>query len=218
MAAESSPKPVVLTQEQVATAVLTIDDLPADKGFLAISGDARVPDPMQTGGACNGPNFVSVGDTAGSSATGFAGFFNSNWDGPYVFEALLSFPSVVAAKKFMKLASTQAKSCKSGWQWAAYPEDPPTDYEIEPLPFKKLGDQVLATNTVGTGGSDDITRDPDLPRVSVDAVVRVGSHVVWTTMSGISIVMGSAPTELRGYAEKAVDHLADAVRTAKRGA
>ncbi len=214
-AASSSSTP--LTQEQLTGALLTLADLPASQGFMALPGaQPELPPGNGTGGVCNGPTVTAVATKAGSSAVAAVDFLNSNSDGPYVSELALSFPSESAAKQFMKLYREQATSCPSGWSDA--PLDPPTTYMIKGVPFAKVGDQRFASHTDRTGGGDDITRDPDLPGVIEEAMVRVGNNVILVHRYGISVVMNDVKPELRANVKHALAHLASATKTAKTGA
>jgi hypothetical protein len=213
--ASSSPTPP-LTPDQLTGALLTLTDLPASQGFMAVPGaQGELPPDSETGGVCNGPTVTAVATQAGSSAGAAVNFLNSNSDGPYVSELALSFPSESAAKQFVKLFREQVTSCTSGWSDA--PLDPPTTYMIKAVPFAKVGDQRFASHTDRTGGGDDITRDPDLPGVIEEAMVRVGSNVILVSRYGISVVMNDVKPELRANVKLAVAHLASATKTAKTG-
>jgi PknH-like extracellular domain len=203
-ASAAQQQPGALTEEQIQRALLTLADLPS--GFMQAPGVSGAPPASETGGVCNGPNVFAVAQKAKSSASGTVNFYNANPDGPYVSEVVFAFPSVAGAKQFMKAAKRQVAQCKTGWSTSTSPDpaDPPTDWTIELRPIAKIGEQRFADRAEGTGGGDDITRDPDLPRINDDAVVRAGNHVALVTRFGISEVVGSGRAELEDLAKKAV--------------
>ena len=202
-----------LTSEQIQRALLTLSDLPPDAGFMALPAAPTAPSGRDTGGVCDGPDVYALAAKAGSSASGAANFFNNNPDGPYVQEVVFAFPSVAAAKKYMSAAKKQVTQCKAGWSSVTSPDpaDPPTHWSIELRAIAKIGDQRFASRATGTGGGDDLTRDPDLPRITDQAIVRVGNHVVLLARYGISEAVGPGRTELEDLAKTAVDHVKQAV-------
>jgi hypothetical protein len=209
-AAATQSQPNALTSAQIERALLTLSDLPPNAGFMAVPSNASgTPPASETGGICNGPNVYALAAKAKSSASGAANFINQNTDGPVDSEILFAFPSVAAAKQFVKAAKKQAEQCKTGWSASTGidPADPPTQWSVELRPIAKVGDQRVAWRATGTGGPDDLTRDPDLPGVSDAAVVRVGNHVVVVYRSGISVVIGAGRSELEDLAKKSVGHL-----------
>jgi hypothetical protein len=151
----------------------------AGGGFTAVPANATgTPPASETGGICNGPNLYALAQKARSSASGSANFLNSNTDGPYVSEVVFAFPSVAGAKRFTKPAKKQVAQCTKSWSTSTSPDpaDPPTEWTIALRPIAKIGDERFASRMTGTGGGDDLTRDPDLPRIIDTATVRVGNH------------------------------------------
>jgi hypothetical protein len=214
-AATAAQQPVdALTEAQISRALLTLSDLPADGGFTAVPANATgTPPASETGGICDGPNLSALAQKAKSSASGTANFLNNNTDGPYVSEVLFAFPSVAGARQFVKSAKKQVAQCKQSWSSSTSPDpaDPPTDWTVALRPITKIGDERFAYRMTGTGGGDDLTRDPDLPRIIDTATVRVGNHVVLVSRYGISEVIGEGRAEVEGLTKKAVDHLEQAL-------
>lgn len=219
--ASGTTSTVVLDESQIADALLRLEDLPADEGFLELSGEAPPADlgsPSETGGVCDGPNLAALVQDAGGRSYGWVSYFNGNSDGPYVSESVLSFPNANAARRFVKANRAQATSCRAGWSSpSSVPGDPPYQYEITASKGPKVGDERFVSHTVSTGGGDDITREPDLPGVTETAVVRVGNNVVMLTRQGIGVVMDDAPQALRADLKVALTRLADVVRGARAG-
>jgi hypothetical protein len=217
VASAAAQEPVVLTSDQITRALLTADDLPADEGYMPVTGSPTVT-PSETGGICNGPDVFVLAERAGSTAFGTVNFFNSNPDGPYVSEVVFAFPTDAAAKEYMRAAQRQVTRCKAGWSTSSMvaPGDPPTDWTVKLRPPGKLGDQRFAYRQTGTGGGDDITREPDLPRVADQLEARVGNHVVITTRYGISEAIGTGRAELLDLAGSAVDDLEAALLLGKK--
>jgi hypothetical protein len=79
----------------------------------------------------------------------------------------------------------------------------------------KVGDQRFASHTDRTGGGDDLTREPDLPGISEQAVVRVDNNVIMVSRGGISVVMDDVKADLRANVDDALAHLATATKAAK---
>ena len=109
-----------------------------------------------------------------------------NTDGPVLSEIFFVFPSRGAAKKFMATAAKQVDKCTASWSVTRIPGDTPYVWTIKPRKISPLGDQRFASRQITSSAPDDITRDPDLPDVSEDAVVRVGNKVLLLSRSGIS--------------------------------
>jgi hypothetical protein len=184
---------------------------------MPVAGSPTVT-PSETGGICNGPDVFVLADRAGSTAFGTVNFLNSNPDGPHVSEVVFAFPTVDAAKQYMKAAQRQVTRCKAGWSTSSRvaPDDPPTKWTVKLRPPGKVGDQRFAYRQIGTGGGDDITREPDLPRVADQLEARVANHVAITTRYGISEAIGTGRAELSDLAGSAVDHLDAALLLGKK--
>jgi hypothetical protein len=164
---------------------------------------------------CDGPDNFAHAERAHAATQQVVQFFNTNTDGPYVGELALAFPTDADAKQFMRLVRTQIQKCKSGWsQVIDLPEDPPAKLSVKLRPIKAIGDERFASRQTAIGGADDVTRDPDLPRVFDSAVVRRGNNVVVISRSGISEAIGSGRPQLEAAATKAVQKLDAAIKSA----
>ena len=214
-AATRDGKPVVLTADQIQPALLTVDELP-DTGLTALPANASTtPAASQTGGVCDGANIYALAEQAGSTTSGAASFHGSNTDGPFDSEVVFSFPTTSAAARFVELARDQVKGCKE-WSATVVAGEPPTHWTLQRRSIGRVGDERLAYRQTGTGGGDDLTREPDLPSIGDAAIVRVGNHVIATSRYGLSnVITGGA--ELRTQARRAADKFERAVRAAKQG-
>ena len=201
----------VLTASQIERALLTLSDLPQNAGFMAVPGDAQSGASLarETGGTCDGPNLFALAEKAKSSASGMATFINENTDGPVDSQIVFAFSSVATATQFVNAAKKQVEQCTKGWSASTGidPADPPTQWSVELRPIAKIGDQRVAWRATGTGGPDDVTRDPDLPIFNDAAVVRVGNHVVVVSRSGISVAVGAGRGALEDLAKTSVKNL-----------
>jgi hypothetical protein len=214
-AASNGDKPVVLTEEQLKAALLVLDDLSSESGMMDIPGESIVPAPKQTGGVCDGPDNLAHAERAHVAAEQVVQFFNPNTDGPYVAELALAFPTDADAKQFMRLARTQIEKCKSGWsQVIDLPEDPPAKLSVKLRPMKAIGDERFSSRQTAIGGADDITRDPDLPRLYDNAIVRRGNYALVISRGGISNVIGNGRPQLEAAATTAVQNLDAAIKSA----
>jgi hypothetical protein len=202
-AAKQPPRPVVLTADQLNAGTLTLSDMPAGTQALA-TGSATL---SATGGPCNGPDALTLAEKAGKVAEGHSVLNNDAGAFNFFVNTVLSFPSVSAAKHYLQLVKASIKACTTGWSTHSSPDpaDPPNQLTIKLLPFTKLADERFADQVVDTTLSD--TTD--------SVVLRLGNHVSLVSLTGGSANLGtgSAP-ELRTYAQKALNHLAAALRQA----
>jgi len=213
-AAARDGKPVVLTADQIQPALLTADELP-DTGLTALPVNASTtPAASRTGGVCDAANVYALAEQAASTASGAAYFHGSNTDGPFDSEVVFSFPTAGAAARFVELARDQVEGCKE-WSATVVAGDPPTHWTLQRRSIGRIGDERLAYRQTGSGGGDDLTREPDLPSIGDAAIVRVGHHVVATSRYGLSNVITSG-AELRTQARRAAAKLERAVHAAKQ--
>ena len=202
-AAKQPTKPVVLTAHQLNAAGLTLSDMPAGTQTLTVPS----LQPNATGGPCNGSDAPSLAEKAGKVAEGHAVLTNEAGAAQFFADTLYSFPSVTAAKHYVQLVRASITACTTGWSTHSSPDpaDPPNQLTITLLPFPKLADERFASQVVDTTLSD--TTD--------SVVLRIGNHVSTVDLTGGSANLGAgSPPELRTYAQKAVNHLAAAVRQA----
>jgi hypothetical protein len=205
--AARTPKPAVLTVDQIQAALLTLSDLPTNAGFVEPPPDnTYLLTPHATGGVCNGPDAVALAEKSGNVARSGVVFLNNNTDGPFVFERVYWFPSNDGAKRFLKLSSDSVAACSSGWQ-----DSFEVSSTISPLRFPKLGDQVFASETLGKPSDG-------LPRTANVVMVRVGNHVIETGRYGLTKTLGPGTAQLLSDTQKALARVTDAVRTTKSGA
>src|SRR5262249_36850515 len=106
--AKTKPKPVALSNEQIAAALLALDDFPA--------GWAAYQNPFSnaasaTEGFCNGPNAQARAQNAGVVGAGTSAFAQDPQNGPLIDEQMFSFPTTDAAKSMMKATTDQVKAC-----------------------------------------------------------------------------------------------------------
>jgi hypothetical protein len=206
----NKPKPVALTNDQIPSALLAVDDFPT--GWSTATQPEGANTASTTEGICNGPNALSRAQDAGLVGYGTIRFTSNPNQGPFVDESVYSFPSDRRAKAFVKAAADQASACTAPWQ--STPPGLPTGasarFTIAPLAFPKVaGDQVLAARETAT----EQLNGEDLQTATSDQVlVRKANHVLLVGYSATS----PDPKQLQTYSRKAYSKFAAELQNVRR--
>jgi hypothetical protein len=170
--AKSAPSPILLTDAQVQAALLSPDEMP--KGWTQDPTPTQPASP--TGGLCNGPNRIALIQQFGGSYVGVATYGKDFVVGPAIAENLIGFPTVAAAKDYMKAIPEAIAGCSATWDEA----DPATAGRVlhstaTPFTFKKQGDQVYAHRLTT---EEETNGQPGRTWINDRVLVRSGNHVV----------------------------------------
>jgi hypothetical protein len=209
--AKKKPKPVALSNEQIAAALLALDDFPA--GWAALQGQASNA-ASATEGFCNGPNAQARAQNAGVVGAGTTDFAQDPQNGPIISEQLFSFPTTDAAKLMMKTTSDQVKACTS-----AFPVTPPSGSPagltlqdtVTALSFPKFGaDQASALRESTTRQLDG--QNIGQPSIGDTVYFRKGNHVLAVTRAAASPDVN----DLRMYVQNAYSKFGVALQQARK--
>jgi hypothetical protein len=211
--AGTKPKPIALTNEQIQSALIAVNDFPTGWSSYPIPPEQNVP--SATEGICNGPNELARAQNKGSSGQGRVAFTSNPSQGPLVSESLYSFPSDRQAKAYMKATTDQASACSAPWQTSPPPGAPSgttTRVTIAGLSFPKVaGDQVLALRETET----EQLNGQDLTTLTIDLVeLRKGNHVLLVAFGGTSPDVN----QLQTYVRKAYSKFGVALQNARHDA
>jgi hypothetical protein len=208
--AKSSRKPIVLTSEQAAVALLALSDVPT--GWAQSPAPATPEQASATGGMCNGPNRLARVQDAGGAQLGLAAYYKDAQVGPLIGEAIHGFPTVKQAKSLLKATADAVSACPSGWD-LPNPELAGGTLHITeaPLSAQKLGDQVYAYRENSTSvynGQHGATSSNDI------VLLRSGNHVLSVNRFG----SGNDSAELQTFVQKAYDKFGVELQKAKQAA
>jgi hypothetical protein len=208
------PKPVVFANEQVPSALLAVEDFPA--GWAGVQKSAGAPE-----GACNGPNALARAQSAGVVGMGEANFAKDPTNGPFVSASLYSFPSVAAAKTFMRTSAVQVKACTTQWQTPNPQQPRPGDtwtWTVSAMSFPRVGDQVVAWREVATAECSPplCSMSVSSPPKPVDEVyVRKGNNVLRVVRAQLYTTGDNLSGDIQSDVHSALDQLENALRRAK---
>ena len=211
--AKKKPKnqPVVLTAEQLATAVIAIGDMPTDWSTSGPSDPLLTTDPV--GGACGGPGEPARAQTAGTVAALGSDFEAGGGNGPSFHSRIYAFPSNKGAKAFVVANRSLLTTC---------PQEPDVDNNGDPVSivlqevsFPKIGDERVALRFVAT------ELDPDLQGISYSTdqiYIRSANYVLaeGQSVSGGLLSEPGDPKLNETYAKLGLLKLKVAVRNAER--
>jgi hypothetical protein len=207
----SKPKPIALTNEQIPSALLALDDFPTGWSTAPLPEGANTV--SATAGICNGPTALARAQGARVVGYGAIRFTSNPNQGPFVDELLYSFPSERRAKAFVKATSNQASACTTPWQLppvSGLPMGASARATIAGLSFPKLvGDQVVAARETFT----EQLNGEDISTVTEDEVLlRKGNH---------ALVVGYLATspdvnQLQTYVRKAYSKFGAALQNARK--
>ena len=134
----TTTKPVALTAEQLAPALLQLADMPTGWSVLP---DEVLDEASDTEGHCNGPNPPARAQTAGPYAYVSAGYWSTTSSVPVVASAIFGFATVDAAKNFMAATQEGISACTTYTE----PDDPGSgDISISAVNYPKMGDDMIA--------------------------------------------------------------------------
>jgi hypothetical protein len=208
----NKPKPVALTNDQIPSALLALDDF--STGWSTATPPEGFKTASTTDGICNGPDALSRAQDAGLVGYGTIRFTSNPNQGPFVDELAYSFPSDRRAKAFVKGSAKQANACTAPWQSTApgIPTGESIRLTIAALAFPKVaGDQVLAARETGTAQLN----GQDLQTVTIDQVlVRKANHAFVVAYTATS----PDPKQLQTYVRKAYSRFATELQNVRRHA
>jgi PknH-like extracellular domain len=210
VAAKGNPKPpknVVLTNDQIAQALLALSDMPT--GWAAEPSQASDTQASATNGYCNGPNQKARADTAGDAGSGFSSFAQDPKNGPAISETVFAFPTVDQAKAMLAATQAAISGCTT-WQTASDAGLGITiTWTASALSFPKITDQILAARQQGTN----MFQGQSGASVVIDNVyLRKGNHVVNVDRLGTS----ADPAQLQQYAQAGLNKLGVELAAAKK--
>jgi hypothetical protein len=199
-ASAKDERPAALDAVGLESAVLALEDLPT--GW---SEDTAPPPltPEDSGGFCDRPNEAARAQTAGAVASAQVTFTDGSADGASVTETAFSFPTVKAAKSYMKATRAAIDACPS---WKALSDDGAMTRSVAPISFRKVGDETIAVRI--TGIPDGATTGDSIDQV----VVRKGNHAI-TVMPYAGLA--STRPRTRAFVDEAVKSLGRALRAAR---
>lgn len=209
-AAKGKPKPpknLVLTNEQIAPALLALADMPT--GWAVEPTDPSTTQASATTGYCNGPNEKARADAANDAASGFSYFAQDPKNGPAISETVYAFPTVDQAKAMLAATQTAIGGC-TNWQTTSAAGNGITmTWTAAALSFPKITDQIVAVRQQGTN----MFQGQPGASVVVDVVsLRKGNHLVTVQRLGAS----ADPAQLQQYAQAALNKLGVELAAAKK--
>jgi hypothetical protein len=222
--ASAATSPVMLTGPQIDAALVTIHDVPdaAADGLSLPPGSNGRPEPALTDGVCDGPNVASNAQSAGFVGFGGAFFRNTRTNGPFLNAVIFAFPSVGAAKKFMKSTVEQGKSCHNAWMASATGNAgdvaAPIPWKQQVVSMGKLGDQTYATHLTGDPTAIKSGKvSGSASKREVDTVyVRAQNYVIVTERRGSENVMDGSTENVGTVAKAGTARLTAALKKAAK--
>jgi hypothetical protein len=218
--AKSKPKPpkvVVLTADQLGTAMLALTDMPT--GWAGSPTTAGSDQASTTNGICNQSNAMARAQASGVVTSAMTRFAQDPNNGPIIDEVAYVFPSTKAAQQFVESSKQQIEACTAGWQ-SPNPNAPSitVQWTVAPMSFTKLGDNTYAfreTATNQVNGQNGATFTLDSVYIAKD------NNVVSVSRSGAASLLGTASTDsgqLQQFSDKALSKLGVTLAAAKKAA